>query len=104
MGRLMAEVACGEVALHLGYTDTDSASQSALQSRLHNDNYAKVALVRGSAPCASEHIKEHRVLGSLIDYALSLRPPEDMQSFSTSSPLGNKQTLSNPLKCFLSSF
>lgn len=58
-GRLMAEAAPEEeVALRLGYIDTDGTSQSAFQSRLHNDNYGKVALVRGYAAHASKHIKE----------------------------------------------
>lgn len=55
----MAEAAPEEeVALRLGYIDTDVTSQSAFQSRLHNDNYGKVALVRGYAAHASKHIKE----------------------------------------------
>lgn len=55
----MAEAAPEEeVALRLGYTDTDGTSQSAFQSRLHNDNYGKVVLVKGYAAHASKHIKE----------------------------------------------
>lgn len=55
----MAEAAPEEEVVHrLGYIDTDGTSQSAFQIRLHNDNYGRVALVRGSAAHASEHMKE----------------------------------------------